>query len=50
VFRSDDGGMHWGNRVSAQLLDRDVHSVLVSSEGHWLFAGTGRGVYRLPLS
>ncbi|MED7826284.1 sialidase family protein [Streptomyces chiangmaiensis] len=50
VFRSDDGGMHWSNSVSAQLLDPDVHSVLVSPDGHWLFAGTGSGVYRLALS
>ncbi|GGN91816.1 hypothetical protein GCM10011579_089040 [Streptomyces albiflavescens] len=50
VFRSDDGGSHWSNSVSAQLLDPDVHSVLVSPDGHWLFAGTGSGVYRLPLS
>lgn len=50
VFRSDDGGSHWSNRVSVQLLDSDVHSVLVSRDGHWLFAGTGSGVYRLPIS
>jgi hypothetical protein len=50
VFRSDDGGMHWSNSVSAQLLDPDVHSVLVSPDGHLLFAGTGSGVYRLALS
>jgi hypothetical protein len=50
VFRSDDGGSHWSNRVSAQPLDHDVHSVLVSPDGHWLFAGTGSGLYRLALS
>lgn len=50
VFSSDDGGSHWSNTVSAQLLDSDVHSVLVSPDGHWLFAGTGSGVYRLALS
>ncbi|SCL13803.1 hypothetical protein GA0070624_0237 [Micromonospora rhizosphaerae] len=49
VFRSDDGGLHWSNSVSAQLVDPDVHSVLVSPDGHWLFAGTGSGVYRLAL-
>ncbi|MFC4019589.1 WD40/YVTN/BNR-like repeat-containing protein [Micromonospora sp. GCM10011542] len=49
VFRSDDGGVHWSNAFSAQLVDPDVRSVLVSPDGHWLFAGTGSSVYRLAL-
>jgi hypothetical protein len=49
VFRSVDGGSHWTN-VSKDLFNRDVHAVLVSPDGQWLFAGTaGGGVYRLAL-
>ncbi|MFI6359637.1 WD40/YVTN/BNR-like repeat-containing protein [Streptomyces sp. NPDC050743] len=49
VVRSTDGGAHWVD-VSAGLSDRDVRSVLVSADGQWLFAGTGRsGVYRLAI-
>ncbi|MEV6056886.1 hypothetical protein [Streptomyces sp. NPDC052107] len=49
VVRSTDGGARWAD-ISAGLPDRDVRSVLVSADGQWLFAGTGRsGVYRLAV-
>lgn len=48
VVRSDDGGSQWTS-VSTQPVDRDVHSLLVSPDGRWLFAGSGSGVYRLAL-
>lgn len=49
VFRSTDGGMHWTS-ISGSLVDLDVHALLVSPDGRWLFAGTGgNGLYRLAL-
>lgn len=48
VFRSTDGGVHWSG-LATEPVDRDVHAVLVSPDGRWLFAGTGGGVYRLRL-
>lgn len=48
VFRSADGGVHWSG-LAEQPVNRDVHAVLVSPDGRWLFAGTSGGVYRLQL-
>lgn len=49
VLRSADGGVHWTS-VATGLPNRDVHALLVSPDDRWVFAGTGAGVYRLPVT
>ncbi len=49
VLRSTDGGREWGN-ISEGLQTLSVQSLMVTSDGQWLFAGTTQGgVHRLDL-
>ncbi|MFI5610510.1 WD40/YVTN/BNR-like repeat-containing protein [Amycolatopsis sp. NPDC051903] len=48
VLRSTDGGARF-TALPTQPLDRDVRTLLPTHDGRWLLAGTGAGVYRLPL-
>ncbi|WIX83350.1 hypothetical protein QRX50_22625 [Amycolatopsis carbonis] len=48
VLLSHDGGRHFA-ALPTQPADRDVRTLLPSADGRWLLAGTGAGVYRLPL-
>jgi subtilisin family serine protease len=49
VLRSTDGGQTWVN-VSGGLQNLSVRSLVVSRDGHWLFAGTAQGgVHRLRI-
>ncbi len=50
VYQSTDGGESWINR-SEGLRTRAVHSLAISHEGLYLYAGTeGEGVFRLDLT
>ncbi|WP_326836375.1 hypothetical protein VSH64_15930 [Amycolatopsis rhabdoformis] len=48
VLVSRDGGRRF-TALPTQPADRDVRALLASDDGRWLLAGTGAGVYRLPL-
>ncbi|MGW4484786.1 hypothetical protein ACWEOE_13185 [Amycolatopsis sp. NPDC004368] len=48
VLLSHDGGRRF-TALPAQPADRDVRTLLTTDDGRWLLAGTGAGVYRLPL-
>jgi hypothetical protein len=45
---SRDGGATW-TELGARDLPK-VHALTVGVDGRYLFAGTGRGVYRLALT
>ncbi|MBV1852682.1 S8 family serine peptidase [Catellatospora sp. NEAU-YM18] len=50
VLRSTDGGLTWQN-ISSGLQNTDITTLAVSTDGTWLFAGTGDGgVHRTRLS
>ncbi len=50
VYQSTDGGETWINR-SEGLRTRAVHSLAISQDGLYLYAGTeGEGVFRLDLT
>ncbi len=43
VFRSTDGGQDW---QAAGLAPDSVNALVVSPDGHWVYAATGSGLYR----